>query len=148
MSTDKFRRNIYLNEKNDTKLNELASEADMSRSAFVVMAMKQYEKNQGEEYNVIKEIVTDVLNEKIEPLSVILNKVMLANNEIDRQQKINLELLNHLMYIEQRIDVGGQFSHKNLYGTNQHKVTQVQKAEEIVREEISRLRTIKQDNLM
>lgn len=145
MSNEKKKKTYYLSSETISKVVKVSEETKESQSAIVESAIDDYIKNYNEQYLMIKEIVTELLNERTEPISRLLEKMMLAVNSIDRQQKVNLELMNHHLYIETMIDSRGEFSHERLYDTSKNKVIPFQKAEVIVQNEIASLRTKKQD---
>lgn len=118
------------------KINVIAKEKSLSQANAVERMVNSYFESREVEHLHLKQTISDLLDEKLEPTKEKLQKLQVTGNVIDRDTKIILEFMNHY-YLMNKFN--------KLATTEEYKTNGLQQAENLVQKRIHKQRKKKLD---
>lgn len=124
----KLERKYHITQNQLDKIKELSSEKNISYSQVVGLAIDHLYKNKEQEYHLMKNMFSELIDEKLSHLHEVLNKVWVTGNVIDKNTKMEQEFWNHYFLVEEP-DVLGS--------TEKYKSEQLIEAEKLIKDRIA-----------
>jgi len=118
------------------KIKAAANENHMSQANVIALMADTYFESRDEEHVLLKQTISDLLDEKLVSMKDKLNHIQVASNVIDRDTKIILEFMNHYYLVNK---------FKNLITTEELKTKGMEQAEQLVQKRIHKQRIKKLD---
>src|SRR5699024_3243089 len=118
------------------KIKVIANENHLSQANAISMIFDTYFESQEEEHNLLKQNISNLINEKLSFMKEKMNRFQIASNVIERDTKIILELLNHYYLVNK---------FQNLITTEEYKTNGLEQAEQLIQKRIHKQRKKKLD---
>ncbi|WP_240508054.1 hypothetical protein [Virgibacillus indicus] len=118
------------------KIKVAANENHMSQANAIALMVDAYFENREEEHILLKNTISNLLDEKLAFMKDEMNRIQVATNVIDRDTKIILEFMNHYYLVNK---------FKNLITTEEFKTNGMDQAEQLVQKRIHKQRKKKLD---
>src|SRR5699024_7773855 len=118
------------------KIKVAANENHTSQASAIALMADTYFESREEEHVLLKQTISDLLDEKLASMKDKMNRIQVASNVIDRDTKIILEFLNHYYLVNK---------FKNLITTEELKTKGMEQAEQLVQKRIHKQRKRKLD---
>jgi|SRR5699024_1268900 len=118
------------------KIKMIANENHMSQANAIALMADTYFESREEEHVLLKQTLSDLLDEKLASMKDKLNRIQVASNVIDRDTKIILEFMNHYYLVNK---------FKALITTEELKTKGMEQAEQLVQKRIHKQRKKKLD---
>lgn len=143
--TEKIRRHYTLHQSTILKIEELAKEKATSKSDIVDRSIASYYKEREEKYKEVKQMISDLLDEKLASTNETLKRIWLTGNVIDRHTQMLVEFWNYHFYIEEFIDETR--IHDDLISREDSEAKPIELAEKLIKERINGKRNSKLERL-
>ncbi|WP_088051882.1 hypothetical protein [Virgibacillus dakarensis] len=127
---------FLLSQATKEKIKAIAAEKHVSQADVITTAIDHYYADCEEEYVVSKNMITDLIDEKLETMQERLHRIQVTGNVIDRDNKILLEFMNHYYLMN---------GFKDLITTEKYKTNGIQQAENLIQKRIHKQRQKKLD---
>jgi len=118
------------------KIKMVANENHMSQANAIALMADIYFENREEEHVLLKQTLSDLLDEKLTFIKEKMSRIQVASNVIDRDTKIILEFMNHYYLVNK---------FKALITTEELKTKGMEQAEQLVQKRIHKQRKRKLD---
>lgn len=118
------------------KIKLLAKEKNLSQANALELMVNSYFENREEEHSLLKQTISELLDEKLEPTKEKLRTLQVTGNVIDRDTKIILEFMNHYYLVN---------NFNKLATTEEYKTKGLQQAEDLIQKRIHKQRKKKLD---
>ncbi|WP_010529080.1 hypothetical protein [Lentibacillus jeotgali] len=136
MHTTKQRLHVRLVPDIIEKIQTIAAENHSSQADVITEAIEHYDAERNEKYVVFKNMIADLLDEKLEAMEDKLQSIQVTGNVVDRDTKILLEFMNHYYLMNE---------FKDLITTEKYKTNGMQQAEDLIQKRIHKHRQKKLD---
>jgi len=136
LHTTKQRLHVRLAPEIIEKIKTIAAENHSSQADVITEAIEQYDAERNEKYVVFKNMIADLLDEKLEAMEDKLQRIQVTGNVVDRDTKILLEFMNHYYLMNE---------FKDLITTEKYKTNGMQQAEDLIQKRIHKHRQKKLD---
>lgn len=137
MSVTKQRLHARLKPAIIEKIQTIAGEENVSQADAITLAVEHYVSEKNEVYAVLKSMMSDLLDKKLESMQEKVNRIQVTGNMIDRDTKTILEFMNHYYLVNE---------FKELITTEDYKTEGLQKAEDLIQKRIQKQRKKKLDD--
>jgi len=127
---------FLLSSETKEKIKVVATENHTSQANAIALMVDAYFESREEEHVLIKQTISDLLDEKLVSMKDKMNRIQVASNVIDRDTKIILEFMNHYYLVNK---------FKNLITTEELKTKGMEQAEQLVQKRIHKQRKKKLD---
>jgi len=118
------------------RIKVIAHENHLSQANALSLMVDAYFKNREEENTLLKQTLSNLLDEKLSFMKEKMNRIQVASNVIDRDTKIILEFLNHYYLVNK---------FQNLITTEEFKTNGIEQAEKLIQKRIHKQRKKKLD---
>ncbi|WP_200411861.1 MULTISPECIES: hypothetical protein [Virgibacillus] len=118
------------------KIQTIADEKHLSQADVITETIDHYYAHRDEKYVVFKNIISDLMDEKLAAIQDKLHRIQVTGNVVDRDTKILLEFMNHYYLINE---------FKDLITTEKYKTNGMQQAEDLIQKRIHKHRQKKLD---
>lgn len=118
------------------KIKLIANENHLSQANAIALMVDAYFESREEEHALLKQTISDLLDEKLSFMKEKMSRIQVASNVIDRDTKIILEFLNHYYLVNK---------FQNLITTEEYKTNGLEQAERLVQKRIHKQRKKKLD---
>ncbi|GLO65053.1 hypothetical protein [Oceanobacillus kimchii] len=118
------------------KIQTIADEKNVSQADVITATIEHYYADREEEYVVFKNMISDLMDEKLATIQDKLHRIQVTGNVVDRDTKILLEFMNHYYLINE---------FKDLITTEKYKTNGMQQAEDLIQKRIHKHRQKKLD---
>ncbi len=133
---NKISKHFSLYESSIEKVKEMAKEKDASHSAIVELAIASYYKEKEEKYQVVKKMLSDLLDEKVKSIEKTLDRVWVTGNIIDGNTKMLVEFWNHHFFVDDAGIEDEDKVHETLISTEKTKTKALIQAEQLNKDRI------------
>ncbi|WP_246206680.1 hypothetical protein [Virgibacillus ihumii] len=118
------------------KIKIIAKEENISQANAVELMVNTYFESREEEHLLLKQTISKLIDEKMEPMNEKLRTLQVTGNVIDRDTKILLEFMNHYYLVNK---------FNKLATTEDYKTKGLQQAEDLIQKRIHKQRKKKLD---
>lgn len=118
------------------KIKVIAIENHLSQANAISLMVDVYFESREEEHALLKQTLSNLLDEKLGFMKEKMNRIQVASNVIDRDTKIILEFLNHYYLVNK---------FQNLITTEKFKTNGMEQAEQLIQKRIHKQRKKKLD---
>jgi len=118
------------------KIQTIADEKHVSQADAITEAIDYFYADRDENYVVFKDMISDLMDEKLAAMQDKLHRIQVTGNVVDRDTKILLEFMNHYYLINE---------FKDLITTEKYKTNGMQQAEDLIQKRIHKHRQKKLD---
>lgn len=118
------------------KIRVIAIENHLSQANAISLMVDAYFERREEEHALLKQTLSNLLDEKLGFMKEKMNRIQVASNVIDRDTKIILEFLNHYYLVNK---------FQNLITTEEFKTNGMEQAEQLIKKRIHKQRKKKLD---
>src|SRR5699024_11074953 len=105
------------------KIQTIADEKNESQADVIAEAIDHFYADRDEKYVVFKDMISDLMDEKLAAMQDKLHRIQVTGNVVDRDTKILLEFVNHYYLINE---------FKDLITTENYKTNRMQQAEDLI----------------
>src|SRR5690625_1232346 len=136
--TEKKKQGSYfmLSPETKEKIKVAANEKHTSQANAIALIIDDYFESQEEEHVLLKQTMSDLLDEKLVSMKDKMNRIQVASNVIDRDTKVILEFMNHYYLVNK---------FQNLITTEEYKTNGMEQAEQLIQKRIHKQRKKKLD---
>ncbi|GAB3043977.1 hypothetical protein [Virgibacillus ainsalahensis] len=127
MNATKQRLHVRLSPDTIEKIQTIAAEKHVSQADAITEAIDHYDAERDEKYVVFKNMISDLMDEKLATMQDKLHRIQVTGNVVDRDTKILLEFMNHYYLINE---------FKDLITTEKYKTNGMQQAEDLIQKRI------------
>src|SRR5699024_3065268 len=120
------------------KIKVIANENHLSQANAISLMVDAYFESREEEHALLKQTLSNLLDEKLGFMKEKMNRIQVASNVIDRDTKIILEFLNHYYLVNK---------FQNLITTEEYKTNGMEQAEQLIQKRIHKQRKKKLEHL-
>ncbi|TFJ93108.1 hypothetical protein [Lentibacillus salicampi] len=136
MHATKQRLHARLSPDTVEKIQTIADEKHVSQADAITKAIDHFYADRDEKYVVFKDMISDLMDEKLAAMQDKLHRIQVTGNVVDRDTKILLEFVNHYYLINE---------FKDLITTEKYKTNGMQQAEDLIQKRIHKHRQKKLD---
>ncbi|WP_156418724.1 hypothetical protein [Lentibacillus amyloliquefaciens] len=136
MRATKQRLHVRLAPGTIEKIQTIADEKHVSQADAITEAIDHFYADRDEKYVVFKDMISDLMDEKLATMQDKLHRIQVTGNVVDRDTKILLEFMNHYYLINE---------FKDLITTEKYKTNGMQQAEDLIQKRIHKHRQKKLD---
>jgi len=127
---------FLLNPVTKDRIQTIAGEKNVSQADVITEAIDHFYADRDEKYGVFKNMISDLMDEKLAAMQDKLHRIQVTGNVVDRDTKILLEFMNHYYLINE---------FKDLITTEKYKTNGMQQAEDLIQKRIHKHRQKKLD---
>ncbi|WP_010529468.1 hypothetical protein [Lentibacillus jeotgali] len=127
MRATKQRLHVRLAPNTVERVKTIAAEKHVSQADVITEAIDHYYADRDEKYVVFKDMISDLMDEKLATMQDKLHRIQVTGNVVDRDTKILLEFMNHYYLINE---------FKDLITTEKYKTNGMQQAEDLIQKRI------------